>query len=402
MYQQVAVIAIFALAYGCVSRWIERSILSGPIVFITGGLLLGPMGLGLIDLRVGTEALRVLAELTLAMVLFTDASNANLFAVRRSAKLPTRLLLIGLPLTIVLGLAIAVPMFPGFGLVELALLAAILAPTDAALGKPVVTNPAVPEDVRESLNLESGLNDGLCVPIVLILLGIATGVEIDRSPLGHAIAVVIEEIGIGLLAGGILTVVATTALRAALGREWLTESWTAIIPVALATACFGAGQALGGSGFIAAFVGGLTFNALRPLQKHALLRGAEGTGEALSFATWVVFGSAVIMQVVDKITVMVVVYALLSLTVVRMLPVFISLIGTKLPIADRAFIGWFGPRGLASVVFAILALDAGVPGFETLGVTIVVTIILSIVLHGATANPIIDALSRRWRRDTTD
>jgi NhaP-type Na+/H+ or K+/H+ antiporter len=398
MYQQLAVIALFAFAYASVSRRIERSVLSGPIVFIAGGLLLGPMGLGLIDLKIGAEALRVLAELTLAMVLFTDAANADLGIVRRSAGLPARLLLIGLPLTLILGFALAAPFFPGLGLAELALLAAILAPTDAALGKPVVTNPAVPKDIRESLNLESGLNDGICVPIVLILLGVATGVDIDGRPLHHVVAVVVEEIGIGLLTGLVMAVVAAFALRTAKARQWLTEVWSGIVVVALATASFAAAQALGGSGFIACFVGGLAFNALRPPDKHALLHGAEGTGEALAFATWVVFGSAVIVQIIDRITVAVVIYALLSLTVVRMLPVFLALVGTKLPTSDRLFIGWFGPRGLASVVFAILVLDAGVPGIETLGVTIVVTIILSVVLHGLSANPVIDALSTRWGR----
>jgi NhaP-type Na+/H+ or K+/H+ antiporter len=331
------------------------------------------------------------------MVLFADAANADLGMVRRSATIPARLLLIGLPLTIVLGLALAAPFFPGVGLAELALLAAILAPTDAALGKPVVTNQAVPEDIRESLNLESGLNDGICVPIVLILLGVATGAAIEGRPVQHVVAVVVEEIGIGLLTGLVMAVVGAFALRNATARKWLTEIWSGIAVVALAAASFAAAQALGGSGFIACFVGGLAFNALRPPDKHALLLGAEGTGEALAFATWVVFGSAVIVQIVDRITVAVVVYAVLSLTVVRMLPVFLSLLGTKLPTADRLFIGWFGPRGLASVVFAIIILDAGVPGIETLGVTIAVTIILSVVLHGLSANPVTASLSARWR-----
>lgn len=398
MYGNVAVIAVFAFAYACVARRVERSVLSGPIVFIAGGVLLGPMGLGLIDLRIGAEGLRVLAELTLAMVLFTDAANADLGMVRRSAMLPARLLLVGLPLTIGLGFVLAVTLFPGLGIAELALLAAILAPTDAALGKPVVTNQAVPEELRESLNLESGLNDGICVPIVLILIGVATGSDIEGRSLHHVVSVVVEEIGIGLLTGALLTAVASFALRAAMARGWPTESWSGIAVVALAAGCFAAAQALGGSGFIACFVGGLTFNALRPPQKHALLRGAEGTGEALSFATWVVFGAAVIVHIVDRITLPVVIYALLSLTVVRMLPVLLSLLGTKLSTADRLFIGWFGPRGLASVVFAIIIFDAGVPGIDTLTVTIAVTIILSVVLHGLSANPVIGTLSSRWRR----
>ena len=180
---------------------------------------------------------------------------------------------------------------------------------------------------------------------------------------------VVEEIGIGLLAGARAgSRSAPSRCERATVRGWLDGNLGRHCPsLALAAASFAAAQALGGSGFIACFVGGLAFNALRPPEKHALLRGAEGTGEALAFATWVVFGSAVIVQIVDRITVAVVIYALLSLTVVRMLPVFLSLLGTKLSTSDRLFVGWFGPRGLASVVFAILILDAGVPGIETLG-----------------------------------
>ncbi len=397
MYQNLAVIAVLAFAYACVSRRVENSALSGPIVFIAAGMLLGPMGLGLLDLGIGAEGLRTLAELTLAMVLFTDAANADLGRGRSVAALPARLLLIGLPLTIVLGFGLAVLLFPGLGIAELALLGAILAPTDAALGKPVVTNQAVPANLREALNIESGLNDGICVPIVLILLGVAMGGAAEAHPLHHAVAVVVEEIGIGLIIGAVLAALATVALHPATARGWLTESWSGIAAVAVAAACFAAAQALGGSGFIACFVGGLAFGALRPPRTRAMLRGAEGAGEALSFATWVVFGAAVIVHVIDRITAPVVIYALLSLTLVRMLPVLLSLLGSGLSWPDRLFIGWFGPRGLASVVFAIIILDAGIPGIDTIGVTIVITILFSAVLHGLSANPTIGALSARWR-----
>jgi NhaP-type Na+/H+ or K+/H+ antiporter len=400
MYQNVAVIAAFALAYACVSRRIERSLLSGPIVFVAGGLLLGPALLGVIDLNVGAEELRLLAELTLAMVLFTDAADANLGMVRRSAMLPARLLLVGLPLTIVLGFLVAAVLFPGFGIAELALLAAILAPTDAALGKPVVTNPAVPQELRETLNLESGLNDGICVPIVLLLLGVAAGTEIEGRTLHHVLAVVVEEIGVGFIVGAVLTAAAWLALRAAIRREWLAGSWAGIAVVAVAIACFAAAQALGGSGFIACFVGGLTLNALRLPDKHTLLRGAEGTGEAFSFVTWIVFGAAVVWQIAGSVTLPAVGYAVLSLTVVRMLPVFLSLLGTGLSPPDRIFIGWFGPRGLASVVFGIIILDAGLPNIGTLEATIGCTIVLSVLMHGLSANPVIAALSAGWRRLT--
>jgi NhaP-type Na+/H+ or K+/H+ antiporter len=397
MYERIAIVAAFALAYALISGRIERSVLSGPIVFVTGGLLLGPAVFGALRLDLGAEDLRLLAEMTLAMVLFTDAANADLGMVRRSARLPARLLLVGLPLTIVLGFLLALLLFPGFGIAELALIAAILAPTDAALGRPVVTNPAVPETLRQTLNLESGLNDGICVPIVLLLIGIASGAEIEGRPLHHVVAVVVEEIGVGLAVGLVLAAAAAYALRAAMRREWLAESWRGIAIVALAIACFAAAQALGGSGFIACFVGGLTLNALRPPDKHALLRGAEGAGEAFSFVTWVVFGAAVVWQFAGNITLPVVAYALLSLTVARMLPVFLSLSGTGVSFTDRLFAGWFGPRGLASVVFGIIILDAGLPNIGTVEATIGCTIVLSVVLHGLSANPVIGRLSKTWR-----
>lgn len=397
MYQHIAIIAAFAFAYACVSARVDRSVISGPIVFVAGGVLLGPEVLGLLDLEIEAEALRLLAELTLSLVLFTDAANADLGMVRRSAALPARLLLVGLPLTILLGFAAAVLLFPGAGLAELALVAAILAPTDAALGKPVEVNPAVPQTIRESLNLESGLNDGICVPVVLLLLGVATGTEMEGLSLVHVVGVVVEEIGIGFVVGVALAVLATILLRIGLARGWLTESWTSIAVIALAMACFAAAQALGGSGFIACFVAGLTVNALRLPGKHALLGGAEGTGEAFSAVTWIVFGAAVVGQIADRITLPIIAYALLSLTVVRMVPVFLSLAGTRVAVGDRLFMGWFGPRGLASVVFAILILDSGLPNIGTLEVTIAVTVVLSVLLHGVSANAVIAALSARWR-----
>ena len=197
MYQNAAILAAFLLIYSAVAGRIERSWLSGPIVFTAGGLLLGPYGLGVVRLNLGAEGLRTLAELTLAMVLFTDAANADFDVVRRHIGVPERLLLIGLPLTIVFGVLAAMVLFPGIAPLEMALLAAILAPTDAALGKPVVTNPTVPAVMREALNLESGLNDGICVPIVVLLLGLAVETQIEHATMIHAIRVVVESLASG-------------------------------------------------------------------------------------------------------------------------------------------------------------------------------------------------------------
>ena len=401
MYQNAAIIAVFAFAFACVSSRVERSILSGPIVFAAGGFLLGPAVFGVVNLNAGAEALRVLAEATLAMVLFTDAAGADLSMIRRSAGLPARLLLIGLPLTILLGFVAGAALFPSLGVAEVGLLAAILAPTDAALGKPVVVNESVPEELRESLNLESGLNDGICVPIVLLLLGVAVGADTEGPVAHHALTVIVEEIGIGLAVGVTLTAVASLALRLAIRRAWLESGWAGIAVIALAIACFASAQALGGSGFIACFTGGLTLSALRHPDRHALLRGAEATGDGFSLVTWVAFGAGVVWQIADRITLPVVLFAVLSLSVVRMLPVFLSLLGTDVPWRDRLFLGWFGPRGLASIVFGIVILDAGVANVGTLEATIACTIMLSVLAHGLSANPVIAALSARWQRLTS-
>lgn len=392
MYQSAALLAFAAFLYATISAPVARSWLSGPILFVAAGFLMGPGGFGILHLDIDAEGLRLLAELTLAIVLFTDAANADLARIRRAAGLPERLLLVGLPLTLLLGFLVAVPLFPGLSWVEMALLAAVLAPTDAALGAPVVSNPAVPPDTREALNFESGLNDGICVPVVLLLLGVAAGIETPSGPAAHVLGVVVEALGIGLAAGLVLSGLGAFLLRRAGAAGWISEDWAGISVVALAIGVFAAAQALGGSGFVACFVGGIAFRA-PAATRHRLLVGAEGAGDALALMTWVMFGAGVVWQVADRITPQVVAYAILSLTLVRMLPVWLCLSGTALPAAQKLFIGWFGPRGLASIVFGILIFDADLPGGETVTAIAVVTILLSVLAHGITANPLIRALA---------
>ena len=395
MYENAAMLAVFLLIYSAIAGRIERSLISGPIVFTAVGLILGADGLGVLRIHINGEGLRLLAELTLAMVLFTDAANADFSIVKRNLGLPERLLLIGLPLTIVLGFLIAAVVFPRLEVLEMALLAAMLAPTDAALGKPVVTNPTVPAAMREALNLESGLNDGICVPIVVLLLGLAVGTQIEGRTVAHVARVVIEAIGIGLIVGLALTWLSTIMLRFAQGRGWIGEHWVEIPIVALAAACFAAAQALGGSGFIACFVGGLLLSGLGARHKEELLRGAEHMGEALALMTWVIFGGIVVARMIDRLTWSALLYAVLSLTVIRMLPVFLCLIGTRTSVADRLFIGWFGPRGLATIVFAVLVLDEHLPGNDTIMLAAGWTVLLSIVAHGVTANPLVRRMAAR-------
>ena len=395
MYENLALIGVFVFLYSIASGGLERTPINGAIVFAAFGLLFGPLGLGLLDVELGAEGLRTLAELTLALVLFTDATNANLGVLKRSFRIPQRLLLIALPLIILLGYGVGVLMFDDLTLLEIAILATMLAPTDAALGKAVVTDERVPDHIREGLNIESGLNDGICVPILFVFIALASGSHAEGSTTMLALELVAEEIGIGVAVGVGLTGTGAWLLKRAADRGWVTESWRQLPVVALAISCFTLAQSLGGSGFIAAFVGGLLFGWIAKDHRHKLLLAAEGTGDTFALITWVVFGSLVVGQVVDDFSWQVVLYALLSLTVIRMVPVFLVLAGMKLRTDEKLFIGWFGPRGLASIVFALIVLDEHLPGGGTIAMTAACTIIMSIVAHGVSAHPLVAALQRR-------
>jgi len=388
VYQNLAILFLFGLFYSIVAGRLERTAVNGPLVYVAFGAIFGPIGLGLLDLSIEREGIRVLAELTLALVLFADASNANLGVVRRTIRLPGRMLLVGLPFVILLGFGFGVLLFPGLGLLEVAILATMLAPTDAALGKAVVSNPVVPAPVREGLNVESGLNDGICVPVLLLFLALATVGAGEEGGTALALKLVAEEIGIGLVVGVGLTVVVSWGLKMALQHGWLHGSWLGIPIGALAFSCFALAQFVGGSGFIACFTGGLVFSALAPEQKHELLERTEGTSETLCLVTWVTFGAAFVLQHPGSLDWRVALYAVLSLTVVRMLPIFVSLTGLDMRSDAKLFVGWFGPRGLASIVFLVMVANENLPGNDTMVATVMATVVLSIIAHGLTANPL--------------
>ena len=388
MYENIAILALFAFAYSLVSDRLARTPVNGPVVYLAFGVIAGPVGLGLLDLGLEGEGIRLIAELTLALVLFSDASNADFAVLRKTIRLPGRLLLIGLPLTILLGFGAGVLLFPGLGMLEIAILATMLAPTDAALGKAVVSNPVVPASVREGLSVESGLNDGICVPILFTFLALATGSGAGESTGALALGLVAEEIGIGAGIGVGLAVVGGFGMRAAGRRGWLVGPWLRIPIVALAFASFTLAQSVGGSGFIACFTGGLAFGALVREHKETLFEGAEGVGEVLSLLTWVVFGAVVVLQHSGEIHWQATLFAILSLTVVRMLPVYVSLIGLGVHTDAKLFLGWFGPRGLASIVFLVIVAQEKLPGGDTLISVVVATVVLSILGHGLSANPL--------------
>lgn len=394
MYQDLALLGLYVFTFSLIAGGLARTIISGPILFTLFGFAVGPLGLDLLHFHAQWNDLQLLAELTLALVLFGDASSTNLGVLRSNLGIPQRLLLIGLPLTIALGIAVGAGLFPQLGFLEIALLATMLAPTDAALGKAVVTDKRVPSGIREGLNVESGLNDGICVPILLVFLTLATTATEATDPLWLTLQLMTEEIGIGLAVGVILTMLAGNLIWMAEERGWVTQSWRQLTVAALAVSCFAAAQQLGGSGFIAAFTGGLTFGWLCAPLKKPLLLAADGTGDTMALLTWVIFGASVIGLGIGEMSWQVLVYALLSLTLIRMLPVFLSLYGLGLNTQTMLFLGWFGPRGLASIVFIVIVLNASTDNpllahSGTLAMTVVTTVILSILAHGLSANPLV-------------
>ena len=401
MYETLAVLALFIMVYSSVAGAVERTRISGPIVFTCFGLLIGPAGFALLDWDTDRELIRNLAEVTLAMVLFTDAAGADVKVLKNTTGVPARLLLIGLPLTIALGFAFGTLLIEHPSLFALAVLATMLAPTDAALGKAVITNEAVPDEIRQSLNVESGLNDGICVPVLLLFLALALDTAGDIGPLPLAAKLVVEQIGIGLAVGLVLTFIAVRLLKFARDRQWLTKTWTQIPILALALSCFAVAQYLGGSGFIAAFSGGLLMafmdKHLSREVKEEYLLASEGAGDTLALITWVTFGSAVVGQALGNFSWNILLYSFLSLTVIRMLPVFLCLTGSGIDTEGKLFIGWFGPRGLASIVFAVMVVNSELPDSGSLAMTVVCTIMLSIVGHGITANPWARAYGKRRR-----
>ena len=398
MYIELAIFTLYVFIYSLIAGRVERAAASGPIVFVASGFLMGPMLLGWFDGDISRTEIRVLADLTLALILFIDAANADFGVLKRQFRIPTRMLLFGLPGVIFLGTVTAALLFDVLSLFEAAILGTLLAATDAALGKAVITNKMVPTRIREGLNIESGLNDGLCVPILFVFIAMTLGTGSEGGSTALALKLVLEELGIGLAVGLGLAAVATRALRWCWDRGWMNEIWKQVTVVALAFACFTVAQSLHGSGYIAAFTGGLLFGFRAKDATHRLVMASEGIGETLALMTWFVFGAAVIGQSIQHFTWEMVVYALLSLTVIRMLPIFLSLTGTGESTSSKLFLGWFGPRGLASIVFAVIVLNEGVPGGQFIAMVVVLTVSLSLIAHGISANPLANRLGQKEGR----
>jgi NhaP-type Na+/H+ or K+/H+ antiporter len=385
----LAVVAGIVLVYALLSRRLDNTPVTAAIFFLSAGLLLGDKGLGWLDITARGETVRLLAEMTLTLVLFADASRIDLKALRREYVVPARLLGIGLPLSIVAGCVVALGVFGPLSFGEALVLAIILAPTDAALGQSVVTDPRVPSRVRQGLNVESGLNDGICVPVLFIAIAIADA-EAHSLNTHQAVVLVLEAIGYGVLFGVVCGAAGAMLLHLVEAHNLAESTWVEVVPVGTAALAYGLAAPLGGSGFIAAFAAGLAFGALRRRARADdvtyLLEELGGLANAVTF---IVFGAAIVGPALGAMTWSIAIYGLLSLTVVRMLPVAVSLIGTRARPATVAFLGWFGPRGLASIVFTVIVADeTHLPHIATIIAAVAFTIVVSVYAHGITARPL--------------
>jgi sodium/hydrogen antiporter len=390
----VAVFIALIFFYSRVSGRLERTILTAPILFTAAGLL---AFFFLPDLRERQGSLAVLlriAELGLVLLLFTDASRIDLRVLRNIRSLPVRLLSTGMLLTIVLGALGALVVFRQLSLWEAGILAAILAPTDAGLGQIIVNSPRVPMKIRQALNVEAGLNDGLSVPFLLFFIALAGGAaEGGHSSLTRFI---VEQLGYGTLVGAGIGLLGGWLLGLAHGREWMAHSWKQLGVVALPLLCLVACETVGASMFIAAFVSGLAVQVgFKEASTHSV-EFAEEWGQLFNLSVFFLFGILVAGAWSD-FTLAHVLYAILSLTIIRMLPVALALAGTDLSRATVLFMGWFGPRGLASIVLGLVYLEEQThqPGEATIKLAVMVTVLLSIFAHGSSALPGIDLYARK-------
>ena len=385
----------FVVVFGALSRPLSERWISAPMVFTAFGLAVGGAGLGLVTFQPDNELLQTIAELTLVIVLFTDASRVNASHLLMRWGLPARLLTIGMPLSILLGTGIGLLLLPKLGLWEAAALAAILAPTDAALGQAVVSAEEVPEPVREALTVEGGLNDGVAVPIILFLVALACASHEAPETAGHWLTFWAKQVLLGPLGGLLIGGAGAGLMRLGLSRGWTTPAFERLGGLALAVLCFFGAEHMGGNGLIAAFVGGLAFGQAAPRIAHHIHNFMETEGQLLMMMVFLLLGCALAGPALAALDWRAGLYALLALTLMRMLPVALATLGSGLSRADVVFVGWFGPRGLASLLFGLVLLEeeelaASEPMFQI----VILTVLGSVLLHGVSARAGVRALGR--------
>ena len=388
MEELLLILGVVIFLFALVSSKFDNSLITPPMVFTGAGVLIALLFKSYVEEEFAREALELVAELTLVIVLFIDASRINLPLLFREHKIPVRLLGVSLPLTVLLGAVIAVFMFGEFSIWEAALLAAILAPTDAALGQAVVSSPIVPVRVRQSLNVESGLNDGVVLPLVMLFAALAS-VSVDGgAEQSNWLVYWLMQVTLGPLVGVIVGFGGGYLLRAAKRRGLINENFLRLSGVALALVAWAGAIQVGGNGFIAAFVGGMSISGFADSIGEPLRDFGEAEGQMFGLATFLLLGMIVLVPAIENADTSSYIYAGLSLTIVRMIPTALSLIGLKLKPSTVLFLSWFGPRGLASLLFALLVIgEFNLPHGEQILTISVLTVVFSIIAHGISAVP---------------
>jgi NhaP-type Na+/H+ or K+/H+ antiporter len=394
----VAVIAGGLLVFSLVSGRLHGTPVTPPMVFILFGFLVGADGLAIAKVEADHATIHLVAELTLILVLFADAARIDVTRLRRDHDLPARMLLVGLPLTIAAGAIVAMQLFPDFSFWEAVLLAALLAPTDAALGQAVLTAKAIPVRIRQAINVESGLNDGIALPAVLLFAGLASA-HAGGADAGEWIRFGAMQVTLGPVVGIATGYLGARLLDTAVERGWVNSAFQGIGILALALFTYAAAELIGGNGFIAAFLGGMVFGKTIRHPCTFLFDFMETEGTLLVLITFFIFGAALLPEGLAHLNLPVLLYAVLSLTLIRMIPVAVSLLGTGLRLPTTLFLGWFGPRGLASILFVLLILEEAevVHRAELLSITIA-TVALSALVHGLSAAPLAKRFARMVAR----
>jgi NhaP-type Na+/H+ or K+/H+ antiporter len=376
--------ALTILAYALVAKRLNRTIISGPMLFTAVGMFAVVSGISDEPSEEIVGIGKLTLEVTLALLLFTEAMPTRVRSWREDGELPFRLLVVALPLVMIGGFIAARVVLPDFELVWLPVLAIILAPTDASLGQPVVSNTRTPKRIREALSIESGLNDGLAVPFLFFFLSIAEVSE-GASGLGELLA---RNLILAPVVGVVIAWVAGRLVIACDGLGWMLPWWRSVSTAAVAIVIFVAAEKLGGSGFIAAFVGGVAFGRLVLPRHPDMTFFSNDVSKVLTLISFMLFGAISLEPSFGEFTGAMLLYAVLSLTVVRIAAVAVAMIGAHLRWQTVLYMGWFGPRGLASIVFAAIVVeDSELPDSDPLITVVILTVAVSILLHGVTAYP---------------
>lgn len=390
MHDHPAIIfaALLIFVYGLFSHLSERSPITAPMVFVAVGILVSPLGLDLFELHVNSGLVSVITELTLILILFIDASAIDPAKLLRERKYPIRLLFVGLPLTMITGSLVGWIMFPHLNLWVIILMALILSPTDAALGQAVVKSNKVPEKIRRWVSVESGLNDGIVLPLVFVCVA-ALSAEGSAGGARYWISFLLQQVILGAVFGAIIGWTGGRLIEVMSQRSWMNTTFQRLSAGSLALLCFSGAELFHGNGFIAAFFGGLMLGVTTRDIRERVQEYGEAEGLQLSLFVFLGFSMLMVPKAYLHWDISAWIYAMLSLTIIRMLPVAISLAGLKLGLPQISFIGWFGPRGIASVLYLLIVVGRlGLEGYEQPFSVIVLTVLLSVFLHGVSAIPL--------------